>query len=706
MPLSKVSFRPGVNRENTRYTTEGGWYDCDKVRFRQGTPEKIGGWSRISVNTFLGICRSLWNWITLASNNLMGVGTNSKFYIERGGVYYDVTPVRSTAALTNPFTATNGSAVLLVTHASHGATTGDFVTFSGAALTGLGGNITASVLKGEFEITALTTNTYTITVSVAANATDASGSPGGGTVTAQYQVNAGEAEAVPTLGWGSGGWGVSSWGGSATTTATSDTALRVWNQMNFGEDLVFGPNGGGIYYWDATSGTAASTVTITIASPAVATFSFEPTEGMPVMFTTTGALPTGLSVGTVYYAKNAGGLTANLSATYNGATITTTGTQSGVHSVSPRGINISQLPGADNVPTVHTLLLVSEVSRFVFAFGCNDIGETELDPLLVRWSDQESAAIWYPQATNQAGSQRLSSGSRIVAALQTRQEILTWTDASLYSLQYVGPPIVWSVQPLGYNLSIISSRAASVASGVTYWMGTDKFYKYDGRAQTLRCDLRQYVYNDLNINQTEQIFSGTNEGFNEVWWFYCSSGSSTVDRYVVYNYAEDVWYYGTMARTAWLDTSLRNNPHAATYSQNLVAHESGINDSETGAAAPIEAYITSSEFDISDGHNFGFVWSIVPDITFNGSTASAPSATLTLHVLRNAGAGYTSPGSVGGSNSAVVTRTVDVPVEQFTGQVYTRVRGRQMALTVSSNQLNTTWQLGAPRIDVRPDGRR
>lgn len=706
MPLSKVSFRPGVNRENTRYTTEGGWYDCDKVRFRQGTPEKIGGWSRISVNTFLGICRSLWNWITLASNNLMGVGTNSKFYIERGGVYYDVTPVRSTAALTSPFTATNGSAVLLVTHASHGATTGDFVTFSGAALTGLGGNITASVLTGEFEITALTTNTYTITVSVAANATDASGSPGGGTVTAQYQVNAGEAEAVPTLGWGSGGWGVSSWGGSATTTATSDTALRVWNQMNFGEDLVFGPNGGGIYYWDATSGTAASTVTITIASPAVATFSFEPTEGMPVMFTTTGALPTGLSVGTVYYAKNAGGLTANLSATYNGATITTTGTQSGVHSVSPRGINISQLPGADNVPTVHTLLLVSEVSRFVFAFGCNDIGETELDPLLVRWSDQESAAIWYPQATNQAGSQRLSSGSRIVAALQTRQEILTWTDASLYSLQYVGPPIVWSVQPLGYNLSIISSRAASVASGVTYWMGTDKFYKYDGRAQTLRCDLRQYVYNDLNINQTEQIFSGTNEGFNEVWWFYCSSGSSTVDRYVVYNYAEDVWYYGTMARTAWLDTSLRNNPHAATYSQNLVAHESGINDSETGAAAPIEAYITSSEFDISDGHNFGFVWRIVPDITFNGSTASAPSATLTLHVLRNAGAGYTSPGSVGGSNSAVVTRTVDVPVEQFTGQVYTRVRGRQMALTVSSNQLNTTWQLGAPRIDVRPDGRR
>lgn len=705
MPLVKVNFRPGVNRENTRYTTEGGWYECDKIRFRQGTPEKIGGWLRISVNTFLGTCRSLWNWVTLGALNLMGVGTNLKFYIENGGDYYDVTPIRLTDTLTNPFTATNGSAVLLVTHNSHGALTGDFVTFSGTALTGLGGTVTSTVLKAEFQITVLTTNTYNITLAAAANATDAAGSPGGGTVVAQYQANVGDSEAVPLIGWGSGGWGTTTWGGSAAVTP-STVPLRIWNQDNFGEDLVFGPNGGEIYYWDATSGIEPSEFTVTIASPGVATFAFAPTEGMPLYFTTTGAMPTGLVVGTVYYATNVAGLTANLALTYGGAAINTSGTQSGVHSVSPRGYSLSVLPGATDVPTLHNYLMVSDSSRFVLAFGCNDYGSTEIDPLLIRWSDQESAAIWSPAITNQAGSLRLSSGSAIVSALQSRQEILAWTDTALYGLQYLGPPYVWGSQLLGDNLSIISPHAPAIASGSTYWMGTDKFYKYDGRVQTLRCDLRQYVYNDLNRNQTAQIFAGTNEGFNEVWWFYCSSESSTVDRYVVFNYAEDVWYYGTMARTAWLDTSLRDYPHAATYSNNLVEHERGLNDNVTGEATAIEAYVLSSEFDIGDGHNFGFVHRMLPDMSFNGSTAVAPTATMYLYALKNSGSGYTTPGSVGGENNANVVRTTAVPIEEFTGQVYVRVRGRQMAMKVVSNQVDTTWQLGAPRIDVRPDGRR
>ncbi len=705
MPLTKINFRPGLNRENTRYTTEGGWYECDKVRFRQGTPEKIGGWARISANTFLGTCRSLWNWVTLGALNLMGVGTNVKFYIEAGGAYNDITPIRSTTTLTNPFTATNGSSTLLVTQNSHGAATGAYVTFSGAALTGLGGTVTAAVLTAEYAVTVLNSNAYTITLPVTANATDAAGSPGGGTVIAQFQINAGEAAVTPAVGWGSGWWGESPWGGSPGT-AVSSTALRVWNQDNFGEDLVFGPNGGAVYYWDATSAIAATTMTVTIASPGVATFTFAPTEGMPLYFNTTGALPTGLVVGTVYYAKNVSGLTANLALTYEGAAIVTSGSQSGVHSVSARGYNISVLPGATDVPTIHNLLLISDISRFVLVFGTNDYGSTDIDPLLIRWSDQESAAIWSPAITNQAGSIRLSHGSAIVGALQARQEILVWTDAALYGLQYLGPPYVWGSQLLGDNISCISTRAQALASGVAYWMGTDKFYKYDGRVQTLRCDLRQYIYNDINKTQSEQIFAGTNEGFNEVWWFYCSASSNTIDKYVVYNYVEDVWYYGNMARTTWLDTALRDYPTAATYSNNLVEHENGLNDNVNGQPLAIEAYILSSEFDIGDGHNFGFVHRMLPDITFNGSTASSPTATMYLYALKNSGSGYNSPGSVGGENNANVVRTATVPIEEFTGQVYVRVRGRQMAMKILSNQVGTTWQLGAPRLDVRPDGRK
>jgi hypothetical protein len=397
----------------------------------------------------------------------------------------------------------------------------------------------------------------------------------------------------------------------------------LWSQANFGEDLIFAPRGGAIYYWDQTSG------------------------------------------------------------------------------LSSRGVNLDSLSGASDVPTVQNLVFVSDVNRFVFAFGCNDYGSAIQDPMLIRWSDQEDAVNWTPTATNQAGSVRLSSGSEIITAVLARQEIVVFTDSALYSIQYLGAPVVWGTQLLGDNISIVSKNAATIASGVVYWMGVDKFYAYDGRVQTLSCDVRRYVFSDFNADQAAQVYAGTNEGFNEVWWFYCSADSTTIDRYVVYNYLEKVWYYGTMARTAWLDSGLRDYPIAATYSYNLVNHEQGIDDNETGTPAAILANISSSEFDIEDGHNFGFIWRVLPDVTFENSTALSPTVTMTLYGLYNSGSGV-----IDSSGKPVVKGVTYTITEEFTGQIYTRVRGRQLIFKMDSTGLGTTWQLGAPRIDIRPDGRR
>jgi len=635
MPLKKLLFRPGVSRENTPYLSENvgptgvngsysaGWYDCDKVRFRSGSPEKIGGWERISANFFLGACRSLWNWVTLGGANLLGVGTNLKFYVENGGSYFDITPIRSSPTLNNPFTATLGSSVITVADTAHGCLTGDFVTFSGAA--GLGGNITAGVLNAEYQVTVIDVDSYTITVSATANATDVSGSPGGGaSVVAAYQINTGYEYAVPLVGWGAGGWGSGGWG---TGTSSLET-LRLWSQFNFGEDLIFGPRGGAIYYWDSSSGTGT------------------------------------------------------------------------------RAVDLTSVSGAADVPTVQNFLLVSDVSRFVLAFGCNDYGSATQNPMLIRWSDQESAADWTPAPTNQAGSLQLSRGSEIITAIQSRQEIVVFTDNAVYALQYLGPPAVWGATLLGDNTSIVSQNAATIASGVTFWMGVDKFYKYDGRVQTLRCDLRQHIFSNINKDQYQQVFAGTNEGFNEVWWFYCSAGSLVVDQYAVYNYLEDIWYYGTMGRTAWLDSGLRDYPIAATYSHNIVNHESGVDDNTTAVPTPIEATITSAQFDLDDGHKFMFLWRVLPDITFRGSEAESPTARMYMQPLKNSGSGYTDPPSVGGENNRPITRTAVLPIEAFTGQIYTRVRARQMSVKVESTGLGVTWQLGAPRLDLRADGSR
>jgi hypothetical protein len=611
MPLKKLQLKSGINRENTRYTSEGGWYDCDKIRFRQGTPEKIGGWQRISSTTFLGVCRSLWNWVTLGSQNLIGVGTNLKFYIENGGAYNDITPLRGTVTLTNPFETTSGSPIVEVTDANGGYTDGDFVTFSGASAVG------GLTLNAEYQLTETTTaNVYTIDAGTSAS----SSATGGGTVTAAYQINVGPAFVVPLVGWGASSWGSGTWGIGATST----DSIRIWSQANFGEDLIFGPRDGGIYIWDATNGL------------------------------TTRAVPL-------------------------------TGTE---------------------VPTSQKLILVSDINRFVFCFGTNEIFSPTINPMLVRWSDQEDATNWSPAATNQAGDLILSNGTQIVAAKQSRQEVLVWTDSALYALQYVGAPAVWTAQLVGENISIASQNAVAYANGVAYWMGRDKFYMYDGRTQPLQCDLRKFIFNDFNEEQYEQTFSGTNESYHEIWWWYCSSDSNVSDRYVVYNYLEQVWYYGTMSRTAWLDSGLRDYPLAATYSNNLVNHEQGVDDNETATTAAIPAYVSSAQFDLEDGHQFAFIWRVLPDITFDGSEIGSPSATMTLLPLQNSGSGYNSPASVGGSNSAGITRTATVPVEQFTGQVYTRVRGRQLAIKVESSEIGVAWQLGSPRLDMRSDGRR
>ena len=857
MPLQKIVFKPGVNRENTRYTNEGGWYESDKVRFRQGTPEKIGGWAAVSSNTYNGVCRSLWVWSSLSGLTYIGAGTNTNFYILQGGVYNDVTPIRNYVTLSGPFAATASSTTLTVTDASHGLNTGDTVGFYGAQAlsmkaftrttattftltTALANNtpvvlsatgslptglvaglvyyvvnasgtvvsfasnpngapittstagsgtfslyvnngVTANVLNTTFSVTVLTTNTYTVTLPVAATAYDTGN--GGTTVNAYHEISAGSITAQPLVGWGANTWGSGAWG----VGLPSSTSFRSWYQNNWGQDLVYGYTGGPLYYWSAQTGSApvtatvnvnsstvtsvntttyyltvstsglangntvkfassgtlpgglnssttyyiiningagagtlqvsttlngsavvissAGTGTITMYSQSYITTSASYSEDTAIVFTSNGVLPTGLSIGTVYYIYNSGGNTY-LTATPEGVPIVCTGAGSGTHYIMANGLPLSSLAYASDTPLTVNNMLVSDLSRFVIAFGCNPIGTTAVDPMFIRWSDQESVTMWTPSVTNQAGGQRLSHGSKIVAAVQNRQEIVVFTDSSVYSMQYAGPPYVWSFQLVGDTISIASMNAAVLASGVTYWMGNDKFYRYDGRVQTLRCDLRQYIYGDINLSQSAQFFSGTNEGFNEVWWFYCSSNSTTINKYVVYNYLEDVWYYGTINRSAWIDSGLLSYPLAATYINNLVYHENGLDDNSTAVTAPIDAYIGSSEFDIGDGHNFGFVWRLLPDVTFNGSTASAPQVTMTLNPMVNSGSGYNNPESTANSQSAAIVRGVTVPIEQFTGQVNIRVRGRQMTFKVESIGLGVQWQLGSPRIDMKPDGRR
>ena len=617
MPLAKLQFRPGINRESTSYANEGGWFDCDKVRFHQGYPEKFGGWEKYSSSTYLGTARALHNWVALDGSNYMGVGTELKYYIEEGGAFNDITPIRSTTAAGDvTFSATDGSTTITVSDTSHGADENDFVTFSGAV--SLGGVITADVLNQEYQIVSIVdADSYTITSAVAANASDTGN--GGSSVVGEYQINVGLNTQVGGTGWGAGTWSRGTWG-SASATAT-DAELRLWSHDNFGEDLLINPRDAAIYYWDKSS------------------------------------------------------------------------------TLSARAVEIGTVSGASNTPTIAKQVMVSDNDRHVIAFGCNPLGSADQDNLLIRFSDQENLTDWTPTATNTAGDLRLGSGSEFIQAVETKREILVWTDRSLHSMQFVGPPFTFGITQLASSITIMGPKAAVAAEDFVFWMGIDNFYVYDGRTANLPCTVRDYVFEDFNSAQAEKVTAGINSQWGEVIWFYPSSTSDENDRYVVFNYIEKVWYYGNLSRTAWRDRGLRPLPMAAGASGGssyLYNHEIGVDDD--GSA--MEAYIESSQIDIGDGDKFLLINRLIPDLTFTGSDNGTPVANFTLETREYPGAAYDT------TTNGAVTRSATSPVEQFTNQLDMRLRGRSFAIKVDSDSLGTRWRLGAPRVDLREDGRR
>ena len=821
MPLQKLFFKPGINKENTNYTNEGGWFDCDKIRFRSGFPEKIGGWTRATPGLFFkGVCRALINWINLASANLFGIGTHKKYYVLRDlGAYNDITPLNKPPQTlgSNPIATTAGSSIITVTANAHLAQGGDYVSFSGVAGPTIGG-IDVSVINasnnGEgFEISSplISGNQFQINLGPANIATSTT-TGGGAAVVASFQLNTG----LPAYTIGTG-FGAGVWNGTNKTVNT---------------DLVQTPPATGIVYLDSTSTTidvvstslfsnsgyiqieneiiqyAGKTLTSFTGCTRGAAFSG---SSSPATNHAVNPIPSPLPL-KVYQIIGLLGTTG-----WNNASNVTFGIGQQLRlwthdnfgedlllaprggkiyywnndtSTYPRAVTLASLAtsagfDAAQVPVQTNQILVSDVSRFVISMGSQSYGDitNTFNPLLVRWSDQENPYQWTPLATNQSGEQQLSNGSFIVCAEKSRQEILIWTDAALYSMQYLGPPYVWGIGLLMDNISIISPNAVATVNNMSFWMGTDKFYVYSGRVDTLPCSLRQYIFQDMAFNQGFQVVAGTNEGFSEVWWYYVSnqevtnaineSRDPTVDKYVIFNHLEKVWYYGTLKRTFWLDSPLLNKPIAAfgnTEQGTLVFHEEGTDNAETASPQPIEAYVESSDFDIGEGHNFSFVWRILPDITFAGSSDPNPQVNMSLLGRRNSGTNYqgvtsltttidntqtsvqvidtsnfpvtgtilintekiaytgknatTFTGCTRGSSATVptshtintevnlfqaqldVTKTSTYPVEQFTGQIYTRLRARQMGIRIASTKLGTTWQLGSPRIDIKQDGRR
>jgi hypothetical protein len=745
MPLQKLQFRPGINRENTSYANEGGYYASNKIRFRSGQPEKIGGWAadtgttvstlKPTTGTLWGVARGLWNWLNLAGYNLLAIGTNLKYYIQNGpnGLVYDVTPLRfTTGAGDATFAATTGSPTITVTDIAHGAQAGDFVTFSGAV--SLGGNITATILNAEFQIVSyVSSNQYTITASV--NATAGDSGNGGSSVVAAYQITTGVDIYSLNVGWGAGTWGGVVFGtatnqlngaiNNSVTTITVDdtTAFSATGNILIDSENISYTSKNSTQFLGCTRGLSGT------GSGAAASHADNATVTQSTTFTGWGSpAATGIGIQLRLWSQSNFGedliFNARGGALYYWANAAAASTFNRGQYLGPSTSIVTKLGTIttdSSCPTIANFVMVSDASRFVLAFGVNDYGSTVQDPLLIRWSDQESFATWFPSPTNQAGSYRLSHGSQIVTAMQTRQEILVLTDSAIYSMQYLGPPYVWSFQILGDNISIAGPNAIATANNITYWMGTDKFYMYSGRVQTLPSTLREYVFNDINLEQSFQFCAGTNEGYSEVWWQYCSAGSSVVNRYVIYNHLENSWYYGdwdnyqnlSQGRTSWLDSSLRSFPMATTYgvaggdsNAQLLYHESGVDDGTVNPSVPIVAQVTSSDFDIGDGHNFGFVWRLIPDLTFDGSNVNQPTAMFTVLPRANSGAPY------GPSNNPDVVSTQNYQnqrtyaIQQFTQQVYVRIRGRQMAFKVSSDELGVQWQLGVPRIDIRPDGRR
>lgn len=774
MPLTKIEFKPGINKENTNYANEGGYIACDKVRFRSGYPEQLGGWGNYSTgNTFYGMARSLFAWATNDDENLLAVGTTEKYYVEFNGIYRDITPLRTDAPTSATLFATvNGSKKVTVTATGHGASPGTWVTFTGSL------SFNGVTISGTYEIVETPTgNTITISAATTASATGSNATA----LTIAFQVNAGAATFTTVgAGWGVGPWSNGGWGESVGL-ATTGLQLKLWSQCNFGENLLFAPRAGDIYWWDKDTSTFARAVTLqsyaesTTKTTKTATFNSGDSTIVvsDPLGINRGAIVTGVGIaaGTYVTASYGGGVNVPISTP-------TTGSSSGVYTFSYSG---------RFVPNQTYQILSSDINQFIIAIGSNAYNPqnftTAFNPMLVRWSDQSNPAEWVPETSNQSGEQILANGSYLVCARSTRQEILIWSDSALYSMQYIGAPFVFSFQLLMDNLSIMSPNAAITVNNVTYWMGVDKFYMYSGQVQTIPCSLRNYVFQNLNKAQAFQVSCGSNPAYNEIWWFYPSSGSLINDSYIIYNYLENIWYYGTMYRTSWLSTSLKQYPLAVFAVQNsflpsditavqttiplvnglsypasgvvqidsekisytgndgynltgctrgvqsttaathvayspvnytipnqVVIHEYGVDDFLLGTsnAVPIVSYIQTSDFDITDGHNFAFVWRMVPDVTFGESTAEYPQITMTLNPRVGPGSAYTTP-----VDEPTVTNTVKPPVppntypiEQYTTQIYTRVRGRQMSFRIDSDTLGTTWQLGSMRFDIRPDGRR
>jgi hypothetical protein len=616
MPLQKLQFKPGVNRDQTNYTNEGGFYECDKIRFRSGYPQKVGGWLRYGTFTLKGICRQMFNWITSFSDNLLALGTSKKVYLEGGGFLTDITPIRATfvsPATNNCFDTSNGTNLVNVNIVGHGATAGSFVTFSGVV--GPIGGIPQAQFNTEFEITSITdADNFKITTTTSATSTTSN--QGGTAIVAAFQINIGNDIAAIGYGWSAGAWSRLGWGDGALTPVVD--IQRDWFFNNFDNDLAMNIRNGAIYYWTYDSS-----------------------------FTTRATL---------------------LSATT-------------INSIAPA-----------DVPSEATQILVSQNDKHLLAFGATPYGGGQFDPLLIRWATQDQPNVWTPLVTNSAGFLRVSRGSQIVCAIATRQEILVFTEGTLSSLQYLGTADVFGIQEMSDNISILSPRCVAAVNNTVYWMGHDKFYAYSGRVETLPCTLRNHVFTNLNYEQADQIVCGTNEGWNEIWWFYPTANSDVNDAYVVYNHLERIWYYGTIGRTAWNDSSLREYPQAVG-GYSIYDHERGANDD----LLPMTSYIASSDFDLVDGDQFILTKRIIPDINFQGSTAATPTVTMYIKPRNFPGNAYSNTES-----GNVIETSVDV----YTEQIFLRARARQMAIQIQSTDLNVQWQLGSPRLDGRPDGRR
>ena len=639
MAFVKLQFQPGVNRDTTNYTGEGGWWECDKIRFRSGYPQKLGGWAKASPTNFYGACRQMWNYSTTYSDEFLAMGTNSKVYIEAGAVLYNITPLRATTpTMTTPntdnciSTAIGLTTVTVSLGAAHSLTTGDFVTISGVVGTSIGG-IPIAEINTDVQVTVTSGTAFTFQSTTAATSNTAS--QGGTGITLSFEIAPGYQITTFGYGWGTSTWSRGAWGtGSAVPISLPQ---RDWWIGNIDNDLFMNIRNGAPYYW--VRGTTA-----------------DPTTALATR-----------------------AITLQAKATADGYT-------------------------AASVPVVVGQLSLSQQDQHLVAFGAVPLGSTsaaDFDPMLIRWSDQANPGQWTPAVTNSAGDLRVSRGSRIVRAMPARQEFLVWTDSTLYALQFLGTSDVFGLQEYADNVSVLSPRAVASAANITYWMGQDKFYAYTGRVDTLPCTLRGHVFNDINLDQSDQVICGTNEQWNEVWWFYPTADSDYNNAYVVYQHLEKIWYYGYMERTAWLDTPIRHNPAAANNPAGaargyLYQHEFGVDDD--GAA--LSAYIQSNDFDMGDGEQFMLSRRLIPDITFEGSEPTiTPEATFEIRP-RNF------PGTSFQSDPEDEQRVIQTSVDYYTGQVFIRARARQMAIKVMSENLGVNWQLGSPRIDLRQDGKR